>query len=124
MFIFENTQRILQTAKEFYIPTEIQEEELFTAGISTGINFSKYKEIPVSVTDSTRNQAPPPCLTFKDCGLNDFLLGNIEKSGYKIPTPIQQHAIPIVKAKRDLMACAQTGSGKTAAYLLPMIQTL
>lgn len=78
----------------------------------------------MKVTDNARNDVPKACGTFKDCGLNDFLLSNIEKSGYKVPTPIQQHAIPIVKAKRDLMACAQTGSGKTAAYLLPMIQVL
>ncbi|XP_055295049.1 ATP-dependent RNA helicase vasa isoform X2 [Sitodiplosis mosellana] len=113
-----------EAPKEFYIPTEIQEDDLFTAGISTGINFTKYKDIPVKVTDNARNSPPKPCSTFKDGGLNDFLLTNIEKSGYKTPTPIQQHAIPIVKAKRDLMACAQTGSGKTAAFLLPMIQTL
>lgn len=115
---------VSQTPKEFYIPTEIEESDLFTAGITTGINFSKYKEIPVKVTDNARNNAPKPCSTFKECGLNDFLLGNIERSGYKTPTPIQQHSIPIIRAKRDLMACAQTGSGKTAAFLLPMIQTL
>lgn len=95
--------------KEFYIPEDLKEDELFSTGISTGINFSKFKDIPVKVNDSVRNQAPKPCKSFKDSGLNDFLLENIEKCHYKDPTPIQQYAIPIIKGGRDLMACAQTG---------------
>lgn len=110
--------------REFYIPTETQEDELFTNGISTGINFTKFKDIPVKVNDSVRNQVPPACTSFQDSGLNSFLVQNIQKCNYKDPTPIQKYAIPIISAGRDLMACAQTGSGKTAAFLLPMIQSL
>lgn len=102
----------------------MQEDQLFAQGITTGINFSKYKSIPVQVTDTARNQAPAKCETFEQCGLNSFLLDNIKSANYTTPTPIQQNAIPIIKAKRDLMACAQTGSGKTAAFLLPMIDAL
>lgn len=99
-------------------------DALFNAGISTGINFSKFKEIPVQVTDNARNQIPKKATTFEESGLNSFLLDNIKQSNYTTPTPIQQHAIPIISAGRDLMACAQTGSGKTAAFLLPMIHQL
>ena len=63
--------------------------------------------------------APNPVQSFEAMGLREHLLGNIKKSGYQKPTPIQKTAIPCVMANRDLMGCAQTGSGKTAAFLLP-----
>lgn len=53
-----------------------------------------------------------------------MLIDNIKKSGYNVPTPIQKHAVPIIMAGRDIMGCAQTGSGKTAAFLLPILNDL
>ncbi len=67
---------------------------------------------------------PKPVSTFAEANLRKLLNENVEKSGYLKPTPIQKHAIPCVLAKRDLMGCAQTGSGKTAAFLLPILHTL
>ena len=63
----------------------------------------------------------PGIETFEESGLRNLLLDNIKRSGYKTPTPIQKRTLPIVMAGRDLMGCAQTGSGKTAAFLLPVL---
>jgi ATP-dependent RNA helicase DDX3X len=49
------------------------------------------------------------------------VMDNIKRAGYDKPTPVQKHALPILCAGFDIMACAQTGSGKTAAFLFPMI---
>ena len=56
-----------------------------------------------------------------DLGLAGAVMENIKRAGYEKPTPVQKHALPLVCAGYDLMACAQTGSGKTAAFILPMI---
>jgi len=69
----------------------------------------------------TGNNIPECIADFATAGLGELIQNNIEMSSYKVPTPVQKHAITIMRAKRDLMACAQTGSGKTAAYLLPML---
>ena len=63
-------------------------------------------------------------LEFKDLGLAPELLKALTDSGYTIPTPIQSQAIPVALAGGDLMAGAQTGTGKTAAFALPILQKL
>lgn len=107
--------------REFYIPTEMDESEIFGNGITSGINFSKYDNIPIKVTG---NNPPTAIAAFEQSGLSEFLLNNVKKSGYTQPTPIQKAAIPVVMAGRDLMGCSQTGSGKTAAFLLPILHDL
>jgi ATP-dependent RNA helicase RhlE len=63
-------------------------------------------------------------MTFASLGLIDPLLQALDTLGYKTPTPVQVQAIPAVLAKRDLMAAAQTGTGKTAGFALPLLQRL
>ena len=84
----------------------------------TGINFDKYDDIPV---EASGQDVPDPVTEFSKPPLDDHLLSNIELSGYKQPTPVQKYSIPIVMAGRDLMACAQTGSGKTGGFLFPIL---
>ena len=62
--------------------------------------------------------------SFNELGLAEPLLRAIHEQGYQTPTPIQSQAIPPVLAGRDLIGCAQTGTGKTAAFALPLLQTL
>jgi len=63
-------------------------------------------------------------MTFRDLLLNRSLLGVVKRAGYTEPTPIQARAIPQILKGRDIVGCAQTGSGKTAAFALPIIQNL
>nr|POE82736.1 atp-dependent rna helicase ded1 [Quercus suber] len=84
----------------------------------TGINFEKYDDIPV---EASGQGVPEPVTTFTNPPLDDHLINNIELAGYKVPTPVQKYSIPIVMGGRDLMACAQTGSGKTGGFLFPIL---
>ena len=68
--------------------------------------------------------APIEVTTFASLGLNPLILKAIEEAGYTNPTPIQAEAIPMVMAGHDLMASAQTGTGKTAAFILPALNRI
>ena len=108
--------------KEIYVPKpDCAEDDLFKMKISAGINFEKFGKIPVKVTG---DNVPPPICSFQSAQLRDLLMENIQKSSYSVPTPIQKYGIPIIMAGRDMMGCAQTGSGKTAAFLIPIINKL
>ena len=63
-------------------------------------------------------------MNFSDLGLSDELQKAIGDAGYTTPTPIQEQAIPYVLMGRDVLGCAQTGTGKTAGFTLPMIEIL
>ena len=88
---------------------------------STGINFSKNIKTPVTVHGENK---PQPLESFSQAGFCPGLMSNIRRAKYDVPFPIQRWGIPIIKEGRDLMATAQTGSGKTAAFLLPIIDRL
>ncbi|OYY07508.1 MAG: DEAD/DEAH box helicase, partial [Rhizobiales bacterium 35-68-8] len=63
-------------------------------------------------------------MSFSELGLSEKVLAAVEASGYTQPTPIQAQAIPHVLARRDVLGLAQTGTGKTAAFTLPMLTLL
>jgi len=63
-------------------------------------------------------------MSFSHLGLSDKVLSAVDAAGYKAPTPIQDQAIPHVLARRDVLGIAQTGTGKTAAFVLPMLTML
>lgn len=63
-------------------------------------------------------------MKFSDLPLSDLILKAIDEAGYTSPSPIQEQAIPVVLKQRDVMAAAQTGTGKTAAFILPILEQL
>ena len=63
-------------------------------------------------------------MTFEKLGLSDELLRALRDTGYTSPTPIQAQAIPAILDGRDVMGAAQTGTGKTAGFTLPLLQLL
>ncbi|KAE8681848.1 DEAD-box ATP-dependent RNA helicase 37 [Hibiscus syriacus] len=90
----------------------------FSEQENTGINFDAYDDIPVEISGEN---VPSPVNTFAEIDLGETMNQNIRRCKYVKPTPVQRYAIPIALAGRDLMACAQTGSGKTAAFCFPII---
>ncbi|XP_060588964.1 ATP-dependent RNA helicase DDX3Y-like isoform X3 [Ruditapes philippinarum] len=101
-------------------PNQKMEDELF-GNSNTGINFDKYNDIPV---DATGEDCPQHIDEFDDIGFGEIIRNNIKLTRYQKPTPVQKYSIPIIMGERDLMACAQTGSGKTAAFLVPTLNKL
>jgi superfamily II DNA/RNA helicase len=63
-------------------------------------------------------------MSFSHLGLSDKVIAAVDSAGYKTPTPVQDQAIPHVLARRDVLGIAQTGTGKTAAFVLPMLTML
>ena len=84
-------------------------------------------EPPPPPTDPAPQPEPEPApaeITFADLGLSEPILRAVEEMGYRTPTPIQAQAIPVVLMGRDVMGVAQTGTGKTAGFTLPMLDIL
>ncbi|TPP47049.1 DEAD/DEAH box helicase family protein [Leishmania donovani] len=99
-----------------YHREEKSEEEIFKEH-TPGINFDQYEAIKVSITPNDVE----PAESFATMALAPALAENVNRCRYQKPTPVQKYGIPCVLNGSDLMACAQTGSGKTAAYLIPAI---
>jgi superfamily II DNA/RNA helicase len=96
------------------------EKELFNSA-PTGINFDTYDDIPV---EATGENVPKPINSFDELNFHEIIADNIKLSKYTKPTPVQKNAMSIISNRRDLMACAQTGSGKTAAFLVPILNLI
>lgn len=77
-----------------------------------------------SIKPSTPVDIPPQDTEFTKIGLNDALAYSVAEKGYDSPTPIQAQSIPLILAGRDVIGSAQTGTGKTAAFALPILQKL
>jgi ATP-dependent RNA helicase DDX3X len=88
---------------------------------TTGINFDNYDKIPIEVSGQS---IPDPIDLYSEESIGEDLFRNSILCGYAKPTPVQKYSIPIGTMGRDLMACAQTGSGKTAGFLFPVIMSL
>jgi len=98
-------------------------------GSNSGIDFDLYASVPVRVSGD-KSEHIPVCYSFEELYsefkdmIPESLIQNVRRCCYKCPTPVQKYAIPVGLAGRDVMCCAQTGSGKTAAFLFPIIGTM
>ncbi|XP_010267974.1 PREDICTED: DEAD-box ATP-dependent RNA helicase 24 [Nelumbo nucifera] len=98
--------------KDFY------EEKASISGMSEQDVTEYRKSLAIRVSGF---DVPKPIKTFEDCGFSPQLMSAIKKQAYEKPTPIQCQALPIVLSGRDIIGIAKTGSGKTAAFVLPTI---
>ncbi|CAO4362388.1 unnamed protein product [Caenorhabditis nigoni] len=111
--------------KATYVPVDDTMEEILNMQkITEGLMFHKFFDADVQVTSCGKSVKPPPCRSFEDAKLTETMLKNVRNAGYNKTTPIQQYALPLIRDGHDIMACAQTGSGKTAAFLLPIMSRL
>jgi len=105
-------------------PDKRTEQRLFGGDVerqTTGINFDNYDNIPVETSGS---DCPEAITEYTIETIGEALYRNTQLCGYSRPTPVQKYSIPIGIAGRDLMACTQTGSGKTAGFLFPIIMAM
>ncbi len=86
-------------------------------------DFAPDADLPPALLEGATTDEPPR-KTFADLGLSDAVLRAIADMGYRHPTPIQEQAIPVVLMGRDVLGAAQTGTGKTAGFTLPMLDIL
>mmetsp|Transcript_109777 Transcript_109777/g.212550 ORF Transcript_109777/g.212550 Transcript_109777/m.212550 type:complete len:545 (-) Transcript_109777:60-1694(-) len=96
------------------------------ARMSAGINFDKYDDVEVETLGGKGDEEP--VVSFEDLcqkfELPEELVANLERCKYSKPTPVQKYSMPAVLSGSDVMVSAQTGSGKTAAFLTPVVATV
>lgn len=97
---------------------KFDELEVVEDDVQSDVDLNAYHETPVVCSGF---DVPPPVSSFSDFPFAMSLHENIKRCKFAKPTPIQSYSIPVAMSGRDLMACAQTGSGKTAAFCFPII---
>ncbi|KAJ0657357.1 putative RNA helicase [Helianthus annuus] len=135
----ECKQKLLLRIKQPKLPTKLPPHPVrLTATdecvyVQDGITKSETRSLTTNQTEAIRAKfeivvkgngvppVPPPVLSFAHCDLPHKLLQNIESAGYEIPTPVQMQAIPAALKGQSLLVSAETGSGKTASYLIPIV---
>ena len=90
----------------------------------TTLHIPRNQHRPTELVSPADASIPASVSSFEELGLSAALVNAVREEGYTQPTPIQVRAIPHVLAGKDLLGCAQTGTGKTAAFALPMLQRL
>jgi ATP-dependent RNA helicase DDX3X len=100
-------------------PSKVREDESLFNRHSTGLDFAKYEDIPVQASALFL-----PIHSFEECRFPSSLLDNLHRLSYSVPTPVQKYVISAALEGRDIIAIAQTGSGKTAAFMIPIIHKM
>ncbi|CAF2104220.1 unnamed protein product [Rotaria magnacalcarata] len=103
------------------LPAPTTEDGIFGEAATRGENFGKYHVAHVQCTPPDKVK---PIELYEEANLGTQILSSIRRAYFEEPTAIQRYAIPCLRQQDDIMACAQTGSGKTAAFLLPIISNL
>ena len=96
----------------------VYKEDQFISGLTEDQVDRIKRELGIAAqgTDVCR-----PIVEFQHCGFSSTLGGNLKKAGYEAPTPVQMQMVPVGLTGRDVIASADTGSGKTVAFLLPVV---
>ncbi|CAF0736419.1 unnamed protein product [Adineta steineri] len=108
---------------ERYIPppAPLSEDDIFGEAVSKDENFGKYHRTQIQCTPESKIK---PIKLYEEANLSAQILSNIRRAHFEQPTSIQCYTIPCIQQRDDIMACAHTGSGKTAAFLLPIVSNL
>lgn len=108
----------LPTADECYYVRDTTNNRSESQSLAANQTESLRLKLDISVRGDC---VPAPILSFASCNIPQKLLENIETAGYEMPTPVQMQAIPAALIGQSLLVSAETGSGKTASYLVPIV---